>query len=175
MNSILARDIYFLDTPPSREYRYKWVKIGNKVFCAYEDGAIWDIGENRWRSPTIDREGYRVLSLGGKTCKLHRLILMVFCRAPNRGEQARHLDGDPSNNSITNLEWGTGRQNWEDRREHGRIGAEWRRLLTNKQALLIYNDPRPENDIAKEYNIQRLCVILIKEKRTYLEIHNEPV
>jgi hypothetical protein len=104
--------------------------------------------------------------------KLHRLMLTVFQRNPLRGEQGRHLDGDPSNNDNSNLLWGTGKQNWIDRKLHGRIGAEWRRILTNEQALAVYNDPRPDNDIAKDFGIGRNCVSLIKEKLTYQDIHN---
>ena len=102
-------------------------------------------------------------------------MLIVFNREPLHGEQGRHLDGDPSNNSIKNLEWGSGKDNWTDRRNHGREGAEWRRLLTNEQALQVFIDPRPERDIAKDFGIQRICVVLIKEKLTYKEIHNERI
>jgi hypothetical protein len=175
MPSILFRQIQPLQFPPIREYESRLIKINRDVFCIYSDGAVWDIGQSRWRVPDIDKWGYRTLSLGGQTCKLHRLMLMIFNRAPAYGEQSRHLDGNPSNNQIENLKWGSGKQNWVDRRAHGREGAEWRCLLTNEQALAVYQDPRPENDIAKEYGVQRICVILIKEKRTYKEIHDEPV
>jgi len=172
MPSILFRDIKQLENPPIREFESHLIKINKEVFCIYADGAVWDVGQCRWRVPDIDKWGYRILSLGGKTCKLHRLVLMVFDRAPRYGEQGRHLDGEPSNNQKENLQWGTGRQNWIDRRRHNREGAEWRRKLTVEQAKSVFYDPRPENDIAKEYGIQRLSVVLIKEKRTYKEIHN---
>ena len=29
-----------------------------------------------------------------------------------------------------------------------------------------------ERDIAKDFGIQRICVVLIKEKQTYKDIHN---
>ena len=31
------------------------------------------------------------------------------------------------------------------------------------------------HDIAKDFGIQRICVVLIKEKLTYKEIHNERI
>jgi hypothetical protein len=172
MSTLLFREIFRLVTPPIRDYGFRDIRIKNNLFRVYTDGAVWDISFSRWREPEIDKDGYRVHSLGGKIVKLHRLVLMVFDRAPKHGEQARHLDGDPSNNDISNLKWGSGKDNWIDRRLHNREGAEWKRLLTNEQALSIYNDPRPENDIAKQYNIQRCCIVLIKEKLTYKDIHN---
>lgn len=173
MSSLLFRDIKTVIDIPIRDVEYRIIKISSGIFAVYSDGAVWDVGLEKWREPEIDKDGYRVLHLGNKSCKLHRLMLMVYGRAPGYGEQGRHLDGDPSNNEFSNLAWGSGKDNWVDRRNHNREGAEWRRLLTNKQALQIYKDPRPERDIAKDFGIQRICVVLIKEKQTYKDIHNE--
>jgi len=173
MATLNARDIIILLEPPNRNILYKDVRIHKGVFRVYEDGAVWEITASRWRPPDIDKDGYRILHLGGFVIKLHRLILTVFQRPATRGEQGRHLDGDPSNNENSNLAWGSGKDNWIDRKLHGREGAEWARLLTNEQALAVYNDPRPERDIAKEYNVQRNTIVYIKEKLTYKDIHNE--
>jgi DNA-binding XRE family transcriptional regulator len=35
--------------------------------------------------------------------------------------ESRHLDGNPQNNSLSNLAWGTPVQNAEDRRRHGTL------------------------------------------------------
>lgn len=173
MATLNARDIRILEQPPVRSFEFRDVKIRNSVFRVYEDGGVWDIMLGRWRVPYIDADGYRIHHIGGYTVKLHRLVLTVFQRAPTHGEQGRHLDGDPSNNYNSNLAWGTGKQNWVDRKLHGRIGAEWRRLLTKDQALSIFNDPRPDTDIAIDHGIQRICVSLIKEKLTYRDIHGK--
>jgi hypothetical protein len=175
MATLNARNIVIISKPPERDYIYKDVKIKSNIFRIFEDGAVWDMNNSKWRKPDIDKNGYRILSLGNYTTKLHRLILTVFQRSPTRCEQGRHLDGDPSNNDNSNLCWGTSKQNWIDRKLHGREGAEWRRLLSSEDALKVFNDPRPDNDIAKEYKIQRICVALIKEKLTYKDIHNEPM
>ena len=173
MATLNSRDIIIIDNPPERDFLYKNIKIKSNIFRVFEDGGIWDFNNSKWRKPDIDKDGYRIHHIGGYSVKLHRLILSVFQRHPSYGEQGRHLDGDPSNNHNSNLSWGSGKQNWIDRKLHNREGAEWRRLLTNEQALKIFNDLRPDNDIAKEYEIQRICVSLIKEKLTYKDIHNE--
>lgn len=68
--------------------------------------------------------GYRQVTLSnGKrvTGHVHRLVAEAFLGpAPSSSYEVRHLDGDPSNNTRTNLAWGTGAENWEDRRRHGR-------------------------------------------------------
>lgn len=70
-----------------------------------------------------DRQGYRKVSLSDRTRRpalpVHRLVLDAFDRPRPDGMQARHLDGDPGNNARANLVWGTGVENWDDRRRHG--------------------------------------------------------
>src|SRR5262252_226039 len=49
---------------------------------------------------------------------IHHLVLEAF-RGPRPARyEARHLDGDPQNNNLSNLEWGTFRENLADRRKH---------------------------------------------------------
>jgi hypothetical protein len=52
---------------------------------------------------------------------LHVLVLAAFVSGrPARGMQARHLNGDPLDNRLENLAWGTPKQNGEDKVRHGR-------------------------------------------------------
>jgi HNH endonuclease len=58
---------------------------------------------------------------GKKAGTLSRLVLQVFCPRDNYGGMhARHIDGNPKNNAITNLEWGTVADNMRDRDSQGR-------------------------------------------------------
>jgi hypothetical protein len=57
----------------------------------------------------------------GWKCKLvHRLVLEAFVGPCPDGYITRHLDGDPSNNRVTNLAWGTSKENAADTKRHGR-------------------------------------------------------
>lgn len=57
----------------------------------------------------IDKKGYcRVhLSNGGskKSLLIHRLVAAAFIPNPEDKPQVNHIDGNPSNNAVTNLEW----------------------------------------------------------------------
>lgn len=46
-----------------------------------------------------------------KTCKVHRLILETFVGPCPPDMECRHLDGNPSNNKLENLKWGTAHEN----------------------------------------------------------------
>lgn len=50
---------------------------------------------------------------------VHRLILTAFVGEPEDDMQARHLDGDASNNFLSNLAWGTCQENIRDQLRHG--------------------------------------------------------
>lgn len=54
-----------------------------------------------------------VLCLNGKMFvkSVHRLVAQAFIENPNNLEQVNHLDKNPINNNVGNLEWSTNRDN----------------------------------------------------------------
>lgn len=46
-----------------------------------------------------------------KCLYVHRLVAMAFIENPMSLAQINHIDGNPANNSVTNLEWCTGSEN----------------------------------------------------------------
>jgi hypothetical protein len=61
------------------------------------------------------------LSKGGQHSQIfvHRLVLLAFVGPCPAGHESRHLDGDPKNNRLTNLAWGTRLENMADRSRLG--------------------------------------------------------
>lgn len=63
--------------------------------------------------------GHLVVGLGANNTKLvHRLVLLAFVGPPQEGEECLHGDGNPANNRLENLRWGTRRENKRDERDH---------------------------------------------------------
>lgn len=62
-----------------------------------------------------------LLVRGGErsTVLVHRLVLTAFAGPPSDGEECRHIDGNPSNNTAANLRWGTHTENMADMVAHG--------------------------------------------------------
>ncbi len=54
-----------------------------------------------------------------QTFRVHRLILETFVGPCPEGMECRHLDGNPANNCLNNIAWGTREQNIEDNRKNG--------------------------------------------------------
>ena len=64
--------------------------------------------------------GYPVVWLKGKTLLVHRIVAAAFLGPCPPGLQVRHLNGIPSDVRPENLEYGTSKQNSDDRERHGR-------------------------------------------------------
>ena len=54
-----------------------------------------------------------------RTLKVHRLVLLAFVGPPPTGMEVLHRDGDPTNNTLENLRWGTKSENSRDQLAHG--------------------------------------------------------
>jgi len=51
--------------------------------------------------------------------RVHRLVLAAHYGPPSEGQVARHLDGNPKNNVLGNLAWGSVQENTRDTVRHG--------------------------------------------------------
>lgn len=102
---------------------------------------------------------YRYLNLvppeGGtyQTFRVHRLVLEAFVGPCPEGMECRHGDGDPGNNALTNLSWGTPEQNRGDAREAGRYSdnKRTRRFTHGGKTLCL-------KDWAREMGVPYACL-----------------
>jgi hypothetical protein len=72
--------------------------------------------------------------------RVHRIILEAFAGPRPDGMVCRHLDGNPMNNRLANLRWGTQAENIADKVRHGTIlrGSQLPQTrLTEDQARLV--------------------------------------
>lgn len=74
----------------------------------------------KYRLNSHGRVQYR-LQQNGKYSEqqAHRLVLEAFVGPCPNGYECRHLDGNPLNNDVENLAWGTRSENMLDKRRHG--------------------------------------------------------
>lgn len=93
---------------------------------ASTEGRIRSLASGRWvilTSRAHPRTGYRHIKLcptpgRQRTFLVHRLVALAFY-GPSELD-VRHLDGDQTNNRLTNLRYGTPTENAADTLRHGR-------------------------------------------------------
>ena len=83
----------------------------------YENGRVQQ-HKGQILTLTPDRGGYLQVKIGRRKL-VHRLVLEAFVGPAPENQECRHLDGDQKNNHLTNLRWGSRRENSLDRTRHG--------------------------------------------------------
>ena len=97
-------------------------------YFALTDGRIYSTRTNKGHGPgrflkqcQLNR-GHLIVRLFSKYNRklVHRLILETFIGPCPEGMECRHLDGNPTNNHLSNLCWGSHQDNEADKDRMGR-------------------------------------------------------
>ena len=95
------------------------------LYCVSDRGVVWSHRRKRPLKPEIlkpaghlrvdlvKRDGTRQREL------VHRIVLRTFVGPRPEGLVVRHLDGNPKNNEVGNLKYGTASENTLDSVAHG--------------------------------------------------------
>lgn len=83
------------------------------LYAITPNGEVWSYKRTGttggWRKPSLDKDGYQVINLSKnnkkKLCKIHRLVAQAYIPNPNNYNTVDHIDGDKTNNSVSNLQW----------------------------------------------------------------------
>lgn len=150
--SIMYKDESFVDIKGFEDY----YQISNYGRILSKD-VIWNTNKNilsrggKIKKLCLDQYGYLRVTLWknnkGKSFYIHRLIALHFIINPENKEQINHIDGDKLNNSISNLEWCTNKENINH---------------SIKNKLWDYRGSNTKNSILKEEDIPIIRELLSK-------------
>ncbi len=128
----------------------------------------------------LSKKGYPIVSLRGsdeklKSLSIHRLVLLTFVGPPPSLKHiTRHLNGNPSDNHLSNLSWGT---HWEnisiDRKLHGRTALGSRQGLSRLTDELVVKILKERGlgfgceTLSKRYGVHRSTIKHIFAGRTW--------
>ena len=103
--------------------------------------------------------GHMNVSLGANnTYLVHRLVLLAFVGPAPKGCEARHLNGKPYDNKLSNLQWGTRLQNRADISAHAKLyhRRQGSSQLSEQTIRAIKRDlakSLKQKDLAKKYGV----------------------
>lgn len=156
-------------------------------YAISKDGQVWSKPRKycnpvgKWLTPGIGWYGHLsfVLRKKGKshTIGVHRLLLETYVSPCPIGMECRHLDGNPKNNQLENLTWGTEKENQQDRKRHGTslegIKHPMVKLTEQDVRMIVYiyrTGLFSQKEIAIQYNITRPNVTAIVNRKTWKHI-----
>ena len=121
----------------------------------YPDGKVYSIKLKKYIDGHKNKRGYYAFTLydleGKRKHKgLHQLLAMAFIPNPNKHEVVRHLDDNKDNNSLSNLKWGTIKENIEDA-----IRNNVFKMPDNSRKWLV---KVPNGDIIEVNNLSDFCL-----------------
>lgn len=125
--------------------------------------------------PSRQQRGHMLVALGTTAQRyVHRLVLEAFV-GPAKGMECRHLNGNPADNRLVNLTWGTRLENMADRTRLGEHNAP--RGTRNPRAVLsedlvrsirsAHRSGRKQQEIADEFNIGQSHVWMVINRKLW--------
>lgn len=80
---------------------------GYERYMFHSNGDIWDNVKKEYKSGSLNKKGYCFIKLNGLNKGRHYWIALAFIQNPENKTEVHHIDGNPANNSVSNLMWVT--------------------------------------------------------------------
>jgi len=160
-------------------------------YYASKDGHIYSTNyteEPKKLNAFLRKDGYVAVAIHGKgikrrTVRVHRIIAQAYILNPENKPQVNHLDGNKSNNAVSNLEWVTAKENTKHAWDTGLSTFAVKSLETTKGLRkLSFKDAESIRDrykprckinglraLSREYGIDKQSVKKILDRITYKE------
>ena len=147
----------------------------------YEASSLGRIRHRKFKRILADcpsgRTPYRQVTIynGGRNVHVlvHRAVLEAFVGACPTGCESRHLNGDPADNRLLNLAWGTKQENESDRLRHGRIVRGERSpsaKLTDEKVREIRASQKTQRALAAEYGVSQSVIGVIRRRQAWRHV-----
>lgn len=124
-----------------------------------------------------------MFNINGKTYRktVHRLVAKAFIANTENKPQVNHIDGDKSNNDISNLEWCTHQENVQHAYDTGlnipiKSAKTYNAKLTDKtcrELIQLLFDGLSNEEIGEKFNLHSRYVSLIRGKKRWKELWKE--
>ena len=154
-------------------------------FKISNDGQVYSKRTNKIIKTRLNKKGYkdfttRLNGRKGKSLNLrvHRMVAKAFIPNPHNKSMVNHIDGNKTNNHVSNLEWCTNQENTIHAYGNGLIyrpsGIECNNSkLTYEQVEYIKNNYIPKDKVfgcralARKYKTSHTVILAILNNKSY--------
>ena len=149
-----------------------------------ESGEVFNKNGNKLKQQT-SKDGYKVVSITrnnkNKKFTVHRLVAIAYIPNPENKPCVNHIDGDKTNNHVSNLEWCTYSENSKHSFENGlQVSLKGEEvhsaILTEGQVheiCKLMESGYRNGDVAKMFNIANYFIANIRTKNTWRHISDQ--
>lgn len=148
-------------------------------YYASDDGRILSAKRKNpiIMKPMVSKDGHQYVFMyengNMKKVWVHRAVLSAARGKEEKELECRHLDDNPWNNNVANLEWGTRLENTSDKIRNGGLPIGERsgsHKLTETQVLEIrekFSGDKSSTDLSEEYGISKNSILKIVNGETW--------
>jgi hypothetical protein len=170
-------------------------KIFENDYIVTDNGEVYRLPhskrkEARKQNLRKHSNGYLRATIHGKDMYVHRLVAICFIPNPNEYKEVNHIDGDKTNNSVSNLEWCDRKQN----NLHAfhvlkvRTAEDMKRISNSEKAVKVRKKRRrfsddevktirrlskqgySDSELSRLYKCARGVIYQIKKRISYKEV-----
>lgn len=110
-----------------------------------------------------------------KMFKVHRLVAQAFIPNPENKPQVNHIDNNPLNNNVSNLEWVTNRENLDHCLKQGRFnrGSNNGMSKLNEQKVLEIRElikTKDKDYLVKKYKVAKTTITSVLNRTVWKHI-----
>jgi predicted XRE-type DNA-binding protein len=137
--------------------------------------------KGRWLKARTNRGGYYQINLlkngKRKTERIHKLVAQHFLKNPNGYPCVLHNDGDPYNNHVENLRFGSAKMNHDDAVRHGTRGFGEKSPNPKLTAdavreikILLCDSDLTQREIGEKFGVSKGTISKIKNRKLWKHI-----
>jgi len=175
MATLLYRSVVHVPNPPGITDGFRTIVVSGSPLIVGKDGSVWDVVLGQPLNTYKDKDGYLCANKKGLSIKIHRLVLFAFIGGPKHGQECRHLDGNPANNTLENIVWDSKTANRQDRVTHGTHNdgsKHGRAKLTEEMVMVIRSllETNTNEELATIYDVSVSTISHIRNGRTWTHV-----
>lgn len=143
-------------------------------------GKVKSMLSNKILSESTDSNGRKGVALyidkyNKKTYRIHRLVAKAFIPNPENKPQVNHIDSNPSNNKVDNLEWCTISENMKHAYKYGNKETGENHLNTTLSEVDVLEIRAfypfgcfTQKEIAEAYSVDSSTISNIVNNKTWI-------